>query len=272
MTGGAACAAARRGLGVYVLGAMDPADRAKLEQHLTSCPRCREELAGLAGLPALLRKVPVARAVMLCSEAGGDRVTAAAAPGQLLGTLLGRVARGRRHRRWRLAAAAAVLLAATATGWGLQAWPPAAQLPVPAGSRWAAAAVGFSPATGVGATVRYTARAWGTQLEVHLTGIPSGTTCQFWVTASGGQDVAAGGWAITVGLQHTWYPASAPVPVSGLGSFEVTSAGKTLVTVLAHPAAAAPRTHRLTLNVSPARRLPASQTRTRRDPAGVGAG
>jgi hypothetical protein len=233
VTSGAECAAARRGLGVYVLGAMDSADRAELEQHLASCLRCREELAGLAGLPALLRKVPVAQAVILCSEAGGEDGAAAPAPGQLLGMVLYRVARRRRHRRWRLAAAAAVLLAATATGWGLRAWQPVAQPAVPAGSRWAAAGE-FNSATGVGATVRYTARAWGTQLEVHVTGIPSGITCRFWVTTSHGQDIAAGGWAIAAGQQHTWYPASTPVPVSGLRSFEVTSAGKTLATVLAH--------------------------------------
>lgn len=86
-----------------------------------------------------------------------------------------------------------------------------------------------------GATVRYTARAWGTQLEVHVTGILSGIICRFWVTTSHGQDIAAGGWAIAAGQQHTWYPASTPVPVSGLRSFEVTSVGKTLATVLAHP-------------------------------------
>jgi hypothetical protein len=51
------CARARQELGVYVLGAIEPAQRAQTGRHLAACPQCRTELAGLAGLPALLRKV-----------------------------------------------------------------------------------------------------------------------------------------------------------------------------------------------------------------------
>jgi anti-sigma factor RsiW len=47
-----------------VLGAIEPADRAVLERHLGGCPRCRAELASLAGLPALLRRVPEAETVL----------------------------------------------------------------------------------------------------------------------------------------------------------------------------------------------------------------
>jgi anti-sigma factor RsiW len=61
---GDSCADARRELGVYVLGAIEPADRAVLERHLGGCPRCRAELASLAGLPALLRRVPEAETVL----------------------------------------------------------------------------------------------------------------------------------------------------------------------------------------------------------------
>jgi len=59
----AGCREIRHSLGVYVLGAIDPADRALVEEHLASCPECREELAGLAGLPALLAvgRVPPGR-------------------------------------------------------------------------------------------------------------------------------------------------------------------------------------------------------------------
>ena len=60
-------------LGVYVLGAIDPADRALVEAHLTTCRDCRDELAGLAGLPALLSRVPPKR-----PRAGRQRRTAPA--------------------------------------------------------------------------------------------------------------------------------------------------------------------------------------------------
>ena len=59
------CAQARLELGVYLLGAIEPAQRALLTRHLAACPNCRAELAGLAGLPALLRSVPAAEALQL---------------------------------------------------------------------------------------------------------------------------------------------------------------------------------------------------------------
>ena len=51
------CVEARPSLGVYVLGAIDPAERGLVDAHLTTCRDCRDELAGLAGLPALLARV-----------------------------------------------------------------------------------------------------------------------------------------------------------------------------------------------------------------------
>src|SRR6266566_313369 len=65
MTGMAGCREIKQALGVYVLGAIDPAERAQVEEHLATCADCREELASLAGLPALLRKVPVVEAERL---------------------------------------------------------------------------------------------------------------------------------------------------------------------------------------------------------------
>ena len=53
------CAGIRPQLGVYLTGAIAPADRVVVVRHLTACASCRAELAGLAGLPALLRRPPV---------------------------------------------------------------------------------------------------------------------------------------------------------------------------------------------------------------------
>ncbi len=58
-------------LGVYLTGAIAPADRAVLTRHLACCEQCRGELAGLAGLPGLLRRPPVQAAAEAC-EAGAD--------------------------------------------------------------------------------------------------------------------------------------------------------------------------------------------------------
>ncbi|MGI8452084.1 MAG: zf-HC2 domain-containing protein, partial [Streptosporangiaceae bacterium] len=48
MTAPRGCAEIRAALGVYVVGAIDPADRAAVDSHLAWCTGCREELAGLA--------------------------------------------------------------------------------------------------------------------------------------------------------------------------------------------------------------------------------
>ena len=48
------CQEARIALGVYVLGAIDPAERALVDAHLATCEACQAELAEFADLPALL--------------------------------------------------------------------------------------------------------------------------------------------------------------------------------------------------------------------------
>ena len=53
------CTGIRSQLGVYLTGAIAPADRAVVVRHLPACADCRAELAGLAALPALLRRPPV---------------------------------------------------------------------------------------------------------------------------------------------------------------------------------------------------------------------
>lgn len=64
------CARIRIDLGVYVLGAISAADRAAVVEHLASCGRCREELAGLARLPGLLRTVPAQAAADITAGNG----------------------------------------------------------------------------------------------------------------------------------------------------------------------------------------------------------
>jgi anti-sigma factor RsiW len=62
------CGEIRLELGVYVVGAIRPADRSAVDRHLADCADCRDELAGLAGLPALLRRVSPQVASALAEE------------------------------------------------------------------------------------------------------------------------------------------------------------------------------------------------------------
>ena len=231
MNSSSQCAQIRQELGVYVLGAIAPADRAVVNRHLPSCPRCREEVAELAGLPAQLRKVPVADAMQLSGERQPDH---SGPPEALLDGLVGRAGAIRRRRR-RSLAAAAVLAAVAAVGWALQVSQPAAPPHRAAVSWWAVSAEGYDAATGVSAAVRYTPKPWGTELEASVSDIRPGNPCQIWVTTVSGQQAAAGGWTVTRSDPRAWYPASVPFPAASLASFRITAHGNILVTISLHP-------------------------------------
>jgi anti-sigma factor RsiW len=235
MNGSAECRDIRHALGVYVLGAIDPAERATVDAHLATCPECREELAGLAGLPALLRRIPVGEAQQLADD-DLDELPAAEVPSdQMLRSLLDRTTRARQARRWRgLAAAAAVVLvagAAGAAGWGALQSGGGAGHPVVAAHFTSVSAT--SPATHVGATVRYAAKGWGTVLDTQVKNVPTGARCQLEVTDSSGHTSVIGGWTATYHEDSVWYPGSSSVALASVRSFEITSQGKTLVTVMA---------------------------------------
>jgi len=117
------CAEIRPELGVYILGAASPADRARVVRHLASCRSCREEVAGLATLPGLLRKLPPEEAEQLVADVAADHDPGSLAA--LQDRLISQLVRRRRRTRWLTAAAAAVLAAAAGTGWALR--PGAAQ-------------------------------------------------------------------------------------------------------------------------------------------------
>ena len=221
------CPQARQELGVYLLGAIEPAQRALVDRHLTACPQCRAELAGLAGLPSLLRRVPVGEALQLAPDAA-----AALVPSPSLTALARRVS-GIRRRRWCLTAAAAAM-AGFAAAAGLHALnPAAARTPAAAAPRWAITADGANQVTGAWAAVRYTPLPWGTEMEVQVTGVAAGTRCQLLVTGPRGQDLAAGGWTIAAGHLAAWYPASVSFQDTSVRGFAVTAGGKILVTVKA---------------------------------------
>ena len=146
------CAGIRPQLGVYLTGAIAPADRVVVVRHLTACAGCRAELAGLAGLPALLRRPPVQAAAQepptdntvpdntvtyypdaYYPDAGypdaGYPDAGYPDAGGMSGRLVPRVARQRRRRRWLLVAAAFVLVVAAGAGWALHLVGPSAPGP-----------------------------------------------------------------------------------------------------------------------------------------------
>jgi hypothetical protein len=234
---GPACRDIRQALGIYVVGAIDPAERSVVDIHLSTCPDCREELAGLAGLPALLGRVPASEAerLILHSEDLHDPQP----PPELLNSLLKQVAERRASRRWSgiLAAAAAIIIAVAGGAAGARIIAPGGQTHPATAVHAAELAFATNRKTGVSAIVSYAGKSWGTKMDVWVAGIPVGTTCQFWVVDSHGRKWQVDSWTIlgqgawnTLG-QGAKYPARASLPVTQLRSFEVKSGGHVLVTV-----------------------------------------
>ena len=124
---------------------------------------CREELAGLAGLPALLGRVPLADAERL---ALGDEELEEA-PAELLDALLAQVSARRRARRWRgiTAAAAAAIIAVGGGGLagGIADVAPACWPAQVAGQATSYLVRGSNPATHVTAAVYYSSATVGDQ-------------------------------------------------------------------------------------------------------------
>jgi Putative zinc-finger len=270
MTSAWECADTRQALGIYVLGAIDPAERALVDAHVAGCRECREELAGLAGLPALLSRVDadeIGRIFLADADPEADLYSGrGTGPDADLGTGpdtgpgtgpdTGRgagplavleapredfvdslvsltAARRRRNRRWQvLGAAAAVVIAAggAAAGFQLANGSPAGASAEPAPPASWQTAKTTSTQKGIDATIKYVRLSWGVAYDVQITGIPAGTTCQLWVTDGQGVHLLAAGWTVSSRDPDPWYPGSSWVPAGQVKGMDVTAGNEQLAT------------------------------------------
>jgi anti-sigma factor RsiW len=249
---------------VYVLGAIDPAERSQVEAHLSMCPSCRDELAGMAGLPALLSRV---------SEPQIAHV--AGPPEELLDSLLAKAAdqrqsereqlrrqaeqtqveraererielrtrRASRRRRWpRIAVAAGIVMLAgmllgglvTGGGGGRPVSPvphSSFTAPQPPAAPVVDQVTRTDPRTQVRARIGLDKKQWGTALTVRIDGAPPGARCHLYaIGRNGSRDIAAG-WQIEAEGYGDFF-GSTMIPRDQLTSLEVvTTDGRTLVTV-----------------------------------------
>ena len=130
------CADIRVQLGIYVFGAITPADRATVVPHLATCPNCRDELVGLAALPGLLLRPPaVAAAYSSDHLAAAPEQDPEQDPGPaLVNRTLGTITQRRRRRRRLAAIVATALTAAAVAGWATYLAVPAAPSPPASGA------------------------------------------------------------------------------------------------------------------------------------------
>ena len=228
------CADARPSLGVYVLGAIEPAERSLVDAHLTTCRDCRDELAGLAGLPALLARVNPDEISRICADDTVRTVTEDRPPEELIGTVLDLAEARRRRTRWRfLASAAAVVVIAGGLFGGLASTGTSTQIvkvPVAGGPvNWETvqATSKISQAT---ASVSYAHQQWGEAFKVLADRIPVGTTCQLWVVHPDGTRTQVASWTTARDEGTVWYEGSMASTAGAISSFQITANHQVLLT------------------------------------------
>lgn len=225
------CAEVRLSLGAYVLGALDPADRSRVDAHLAGCPECRDELASFAALPGLLGRVSRA-------EVEGEPID----PGpQLLERLLGAAAAERRHDRRRglltTVAAGIIVLAAIGVTAGAVQDHHSSSTPKVAGASQTFTAT--DPTTHVQASITEWKKGWGASVEVSVVGVTSdiaGDSCQLIAVGPGGKTDVAASWAAPAagysGPSKVNASGSTALAAKDITAFKVVgSDGKTLVWV-----------------------------------------
>ena len=141
----------------YVLGALDPIERAAFEAHLETCADCRARVAELRGPAAALAAV---REDVLVGAAPADEPV----PDTLLPGLLRRAARERRRHRTVTALIASVA-AACVLALAIVVWPVDSGTP----AKPPAQALTALKPIALKVTARLTAKAWGTSIELHCT-------------------------------------------------------------------------------------------------------
>ncbi|HLJ99036.1 MAG TPA: zf-HC2 domain-containing protein [Streptosporangiaceae bacterium] len=232
------CGEVRISLGVYVLGAIDPAERAVVDAHLATCRECRDELAGLASLPALLARVGPEELSRI--EAGVAQPDNEEAPPELVGAVLDLAAARRKRTRWRYLTSAAAVVAVLGGVFGGVA---ATRSSAPTTQGTVAGMLGWwgsgpwdrysavSHVSGASANVYLTNQKWGTGIGVSVSGIAVGTTCDLFATLKDGQHRWVASWTTSYDEGTVGYTGSLSVGESDIASMAIVASGKTLLTV-----------------------------------------
>lgn len=200
----------------YLLDALDDAESDRLRGHLATCPDCTVEYHELHGLPALLGT--------LTPGDVEDIVEPAELPDALCDALIARAsARRRRRNQYRLLAVAFIVVACVATGAtiaGNRGAPPSSVTVSATDAR-----------THVHASVTLTARDWGTQLQLQLSGVTWAQRCQLVVSGATGQQDTAATWV--AGYQGSLnITGSTAIPAADIRHLAVvTTDGKLLVSL-----------------------------------------
>jgi anti-sigma factor RsiW len=205
----------RTDLGAYLVGSLDPAERAEVEQHLATCTDCLSEMAELAPLPGVLGRIDAAEA--------RDRLLTPSP--DLLSRALAAIdeheqKERRRLLRWKTAAAAAAVVAVLAGALPQLITKGAEDTPM--------AVMAGVTAAGMGSMHQ---RAWGTAVHLELTGLPPASGYRAYATARDGRTEVAANWGASPDGRATVVGTTA-IPRNELASIQIrTVDGRPLLTL-----------------------------------------
>ena len=174
------CPDASADLGAYVLGALEPEERRRVDDHLRRCPACAAELAEFLGLPALLDRVDP-------SDLGSRGVTPSP---DLFARMSAAAAPRARARTWALVAA--VVLTVLGIG-GVAVWLAGS------GEQTVTATAGAVRATVTASTVDD-----GSALDVAVAGMRPEEICHLVAVDSDGDRHPAGEWPASASGDGAW--------------------------------------------------------------------
>jgi len=198
-------------LGAYALGDLPPDERAAVAAHLEGCEECRAELRSLEGVAALLPLADPARIEQPTARPPADlgaRIEAQIAAESA------REGRAKRRRRLRFGFGGAIAAAAVAAVLAI------AILPVGSGESSPAQEVKFaSLPKGVSIDATLEPHAFGTEIEMYVSGVRSGTLCRVFLRDAKGRTYPAGSF------RYRWGAESRAVLSSALDLSQATEVG-----------------------------------------------
>lgn len=175
-------------LGAYLLGALDESERREVSDHLAGCLTCRDELAGLAGLPGRLGQL---------EPSDLDWLDPTDHPGDEDAFVRAALRKQRRRRRetraWQAVAAAAAAVALVAIVSRPTDDPDPGSDPVTMAVR----AGGNMIATAV--TVQ---RPWGTEVRIDARDLPPSPGYELWALNDTGERQLAGSWSTSPAARY----------------------------------------------------------------------
>jgi Putative zinc-finger len=205
-------------LGAYALGDLPDEERAALAAHLEGCEECRAELRSLEGVAALLPLADPARIEQPAVRPPADLGARIEAQIAAESAKEGRV---KRRRRFRFGFGGAIAAAAVAAVLAI------AILPLGSGENSPAQKVNFaSLPKGMSIDATLEPHAFGTEIEMYVDGVRSGTLCRVFLRDAKGRTYSAGSFRYRWG-EDSHAVLSSALDVSQAAEIGVHAGGRT---------------------------------------------